>query len=302
MNEGSAGRGEGRVAGLRENTRERTHAHARARLERTRTRNAIATLAQGASFREGPTRAAAMETESAPERQVKELFGIESDSVVNDVLNAFQDYIADGFDSVEEFTRRSFPPNDSAALKMLLAIEQLHNLMQESAKKAAKKLDTQVKESVFYVPEELIMCAQRSCDKVDREALVEEEANLDRELNTLRANIASTRESCKQYQTDINATATELATYDIDRIQAIPQVLGSGKENFIDNANAVTKAGQELRTLLPRLAELSKSFRGASHRSDSMEFIQHIEAEIEKRKESPTGRSLKEMASLLSMP
>eukprot|EP00213_Chloropicon_mariensis_P002035 CAMPEP_0197481018 /NCGR_PEP_ID=MMETSP1309-20131121/44691_1 /TAXON_ID=464262 /ORGANISM="Genus nov. species nov., Strain RCC998" /LENGTH=101 /DNA_ID=CAMNT_0043023137 /DNA_START=65 /DNA_END=366 /DNA_ORIENTATION=+ len=101
-----------------------------------------------------------MEVESAAsENKIKDVFDLGTNEVTSDILNSFQDYIADGFDAFEEYIRSSCPGLDSSALKMLLAVEQLHNLMQESAKKTSKKLEQQFKESVFFVPEELALCA-----------------------------------------------------------------------------------------------------------------------------------------------
>lgn len=239
-----------------------------------------------------------MEAETAHEKQIKEMLGIDADTVLSDILNSFQDYIADGFDSLEDYVRSAFPPNDSTALKMLLVIEQLHNLMQESAKKAGKKLESQAKESIFYVPEELILCSQKAGEKVDREALQKEEEGLETELHALRANIASTRASCQEFQRETQQIDGEVQQCDISRVQAIVDTLGPGKENFSNDAEAVMKAGQKLSTLIPKLKDLSKNF--GTSKKGSANLLDKVESDIQQRKQSSTAHSLSELCSLLS--
>ena len=240
-----------------------------------------------------------MEIQTGSERHVKELFDLGSDQVTNDVLNCFQDYIADGFDSLEEYIRSSFPGMESSALKMLLAVEQLHNLMQESGKKTSKKLEEQLDESVFFVPEELALCAMKKSEQVASTDLEAEDVKLDQELHALRGNIASTRAACEQLQCEIQTLDTEIASCDVNRIQAIPDALGTNKENFSKDTDAVNQAGKQLSSMLPKLRELSKKF-GSTTLNSSQDIIDQVEDEIQRRKQSQAGQTLKEMCNLLT--
>ena len=61
-----------------------------------------------------------MEVESAAsENKIKDVFDLGTNEVTSDILNSFQDYIADGFDAFEEYIRSSCPGLDSSALKIL---------------------------------------------------------------------------------------------------------------------------------------------------------------------------------------
>ena len=88
----------------------------------------------------------AMELSGSAERQLKDIFDLGNDVVTNDVLNSFQDYIADGFDAFEKYIRDTLYQGgqESTALKMILAVEQLHNLMQESERRTSKKLTMRI--------------------------------------------------------------------------------------------------------------------------------------------------------------
>ncbi|QDZ17888.1 hypothetical protein HOP50_01g03940 [Chloropicon primus] len=242
-----------------------------------------------------------MEFNGASERQLKDIFDLGNDVVTNDVLNSFQDYIADGFDAFEKYIRDTLYQNgqESTALKMILAVEQLHNLMQESERRTSKKLEGQVKESVFFVPEALALCALQNSEKLDSADLRVEEDKLDRELQEMRADIASTRAACEQLQSEIRTLDEEIATCDVSSIQAIPDALGTDKENFAKDADAVNKAGKQLNSMLPKLKELSQKF-GSATLTSTHDIISQVENEIQKRKESQAGRTLKEMCNLLT--
>mmetsp|Transcript_13412 Transcript_13412/g.33828 ORF Transcript_13412/g.33828 Transcript_13412/m.33828 type:complete len:245 (+) Transcript_13412:108-842(+) len=242
-----------------------------------------------------------MELDASSERQLKELFDLGTDDVTSDVLNSFQDYIADGFDAFEEYIRSSSQGAgaESSALKMLLAVEQLHNLMQESAKKTSKKLEQQLRESVFFVPEELALCALKNSEKVESADLQAEDESLNKDLHELRASIASTRAACEELQYEVKTLDVEIASCDISRVQAIPDALGANKENFSKDASAVSAAGKQLNEMLPKLKELSKKF-GSSTRANSKDAIDQVETELQKRQQSQAGQSLKEMCNLLS--
>ena len=241
-----------------------------------------------------------MEVESAAsENKIKDVFDLGTNEVTSDILNSFQDYIADGFDAFEEYIRSSCPGLDSSALKMLLAVEQLHNLMQESAKKTSKKLEQQFKESVFFVPEELALCALKNSEKVESNDLKAEDDKLDEDLNGLRENIASTRSACEQLQCEIQNLDAEIAACDISRVQGVPDALGTDKENFAKDADAVSQAGKQLNSMLPKLKELSKKFGNTTLHS-SQDVLDQVESEVQKRKESRAGQTLKEMCNLLT--
>ena len=242
-----------------------------------------------------------MDVNGASERQLKDIFDLGNDVVTSDVLNSFQDYIADGFDAFEKYIRDTVYQNgqESAALKMILAVEQLHNLMQESERRTSKKLESQVKESVFFVPEALALCALKSSEKLDSGSLEAEERMLDRELEETRAGIASTRAACEQLQSEIRSLDDEIASCDVSRIEAIPDALGADKENFSKDAAAVDKAGKDLHSMLPKLRELNRKF-GSASLANSRDVVDQVENEVQKRKESQAGKTLKEMCNLLS--
>jgi hypothetical protein len=257
--------------------------------------NQVTKAKRGKASKEGSS----MEVDANSEKHVEEIFDLGSDAVTSDVLNSFQDYIADGFDSLEEYIRSSFPGMEPSALKMLLAVEQLHNLMQESGKKTSKKLEKQFKESVFFVPEELALCALQKSEKIESKDLKAEDEKLDQELHALRGNIASTRAACEQLQSEVQSLDAEMRTCDVHRVQAIPDALGTDKENFSNDAVAVNKAGKELSSMLPKLQELSKKF-GNTKLNSSQDILDQVDSEIQKRKQSQAGQTLKEMCNLLN--
>lgn len=245
-----------------------------------------------------------MELDEANEAKLKDIFDLGSDEVTNDVLNSFQDYIADGFDAFEKYIRDTVLENggmESTGWKMLLAVEQLHNLMQESERKTSKKLETQVRESVFFVPEALALRALKSSEKVETADLEAEDAKLDRELREMRASIASTRAACEELQSEVRGLDAEIAACDVSRIESIPDALGVDKENFSKDAAAVNEAGKKLFSMLPKLKELSHKFGSATLAGDaSRDILDQVETEVQKRKESQAGRTLKEMCNLLT--
>ena len=243
----------------------------------------------------------AMELSGSAERQLKDIFDLGNDVVTNDVLNSFQDYIADGFDAFEKYIRDTLYQGnqESTALKMILAVEQLHNLMQESERRTSKKLENQVKESVFFVPEALALTALQTSEKLNSATLREEEEKLDRELHEMRAEIASTRAACEELQSEVSSLDAEIASCDVSRVEAIPDALGAGKENFSRDAAAVDKAGKELNSMLPKLKELSNKF-GSANLTTTRNIMDQVESEVEKRKQSQAGKTLKEMCNLLT--
>ena len=115
----------------------------------------------------------------------------------------------------------------------------------------------------------------------------------------MRADIASTRAACEELQTEIRTLSAEIAECDIGRIQAIPDAIGADKENFSRDAEAVDKAGKELSSMLPKLKELTHKF-GRATLVNSRDIVNQVESEIQKRKQSQAGQTLKEMCNLLT--
>jgi len=173
---------------------------------------------------------------------------------LDDVINMVNDYIADGFDSFEEFAATNLPMNEDTAKLVAEAIQNMFLHLQTRADTALNGFEEGVTSQCFTAPPE-IGCQQAAACLIQTSGSQEQEEELDKRLANLRKNIALSRAASKQTRRDIQALNRQIAWSGESAV--LEQVLSKVDSNSINEGAAeLAECAAKLRPLLGRAEQL----------------------------------------------
>lgn len=183
-------------------------------------------------------------------------FDLRTEEFVEDITNAFGDFIADGFDVMEEIFRTTLKKKPEIYTTFTKGIDDLYQTIQACFLEIMERFESMTRGTTFRFPTELLENHDKTV-KDDLEVTENMDSLVDADLITLRNELNSTNAACLEIKQEICSLEEELHNYnEKEELEHVAKSFLMTNRILSGDISAIADSIFNLKTLIARANHL----------------------------------------------